>query len=84
MTFIFFNCLITASITSLTCVVDFVPVQTRFPDEKTKTADFGSLTLRTKPGKVSGLYSVFGCVLASFGNGTGFHKEAVATIFCIL
>jgi len=59
-------------------------VHTRFPDEKTKTADFGSLILKTSPGKVSGLYSVFGCVLASFVNGTGFSNDVVATIFCIL
>ena len=59
-TFIFLSCFITASITSLTWVRDFVPVHTRFHDEKTSTADFGSLTLKTNPGKVSGLYSVFG------------------------
>ena len=60
LTLIFLSCFITALITSLTWAIDFVPVQTRFPDEKTRTADFGSLTLRTNPGKVSGLYSVFG------------------------
>jgi len=59
-------------------------VQTKFPDEKTRTADFGSFTLKTSPGNVSGLYSVFGWVLASFVKGTGFPKEAVATMFCIL
>jgi len=59
-------------------------VQTRFPELKTRTADFGSLILRTNPGKVSGLYSVFGCVLASFVKGIGFSREVVATIFCIL
>jgi hypothetical protein len=56
-------------------------VQTKFPDEKTKTADFGSFTLKTNPGKVSGLYSVFGCVFANFTRGTGFPREAVATMF---
>ena len=60
LTFIFFNCFITSSTTFFTWARDFVPVQTKFPDEKTKTADFGSLILRTSPGKVSGLYSVFG------------------------
>ncbi|MDZ4226480.1 MAG: hypothetical protein U1B79_00005, partial [Candidatus Pacearchaeota archaeon] len=70
--------------TFLTWATDFVPVQTRFPEEKTRTADFGSLTRRTRPGKVSGLYSVFGCVLASFVRGIGFSREVVATMFCIL
>src|SRR3989338_1501565 len=82
-TFIFFNCFITALITFLTWVVDFVPVQTKFPDEKTRTADFGSFILKTSPGNVSGLYSVLGWVLASFVKGTGFPREAVATIFWI-
>jgi len=84
LTFIFLSCFITASITSLTCEIDFVPVQTRFPDEKTKTADLGYFTRKTSPGKVSGLYSVLGCVRASFVNGTGFPNEAVATIFWTL
>ena len=61
--------------------MDFVPVQTSFPDEKTNTADFGSLILKTSPGKVSGLYSVFGCVLANFVRETSFSREVVATIF---
>ncbi len=81
LTLIFLNCFMTASITCLTCAMDFVPVQTRFPDEKTSTADFGSFILKTSPGKVSGLYSVFGCVLASFVSGTGFSREVVATMF---
>ena len=70
--------------TFFTCAIDFVPVHTRFPYEKTKTADFGSLTRRTKPGNVSGLYSVFGWVRANFVRGMGFSREVVATIFCIL
>ena len=55
-------------------------MHTRFPELKTRTADLGSLILKTRPGNVSGLYSVFGCVLASFVKGTGFSKEVVATI----
>src|SRR3989344_3950791 len=79
---IFPICLITCAITSLTCATLFVPVQTRFPDEKTKTADFGSLILKTKPGNCSGLYSVLLCERASFVRETGFPREVVATIFC--
>src|SRR3972149_10321636 len=84
LTFIFLSCLITAWMTFFTWAIDFVPVQTKFPEEKTRTADFGSLTLRTRPGKVSVLYSVFGWVLASFVRGIGFSREVVATMFCIL
>jgi hypothetical protein len=79
--FIFFNCFITAFNNLSTCSTDLVPVHTKFPEENTKTADFGSFILKTSPGNVSGLYSVFGCVLASRVSGTGFPKEAVATIF---
>ncbi len=81
MTFIFFSVLITCSITSLTCATDFVPVQTRLPEEKTNTADFGSLTLRTKPGNCSGLYSVLGIVFASFVKTMSFPRDVVATMF---
>ena len=40
-------------------------MHTKFPEEKTKTADLGSFILNTKPGKVFGLYSVLGLVLAT-------------------
>ena len=56
-------------------------MHTRFPDEKTRTADFGSLILNTSQGNVLGLYSVLGLVFANFVNGTGFPREAVATMF---
>src|SRR3989344_3376300 len=82
-TLILFKVLITWSITSLTCAIDFVPVQTRFPDEKTSTADFGCFILKTSPGNCSGLYSVFGIVFASLVRGISFPKEVVATIFWI-
>src|SRR3989338_11235990 len=82
-TLIFFNVLITWLITSLTCAIDFVPVQTRFPDEKTRTADFGCFILKTSPGNCSGLYSVLGIVFASLVSGTSFPREVVATMFCI-
>ena len=68
------------SITSFTWAIDFVPVQTKFPDEKTRTADFGCLILKTSPGNCSGLYSVFGIVFANFVKGTSFPKEVVATL----
>ncbi len=83
-TLIFFNCLITDWMTSLTWAMDFVPVQTSFPEEKTRTADFGFFTLRTRPGNCSGLYSVLLCVLANFVREMGFPKAVVATIFWIL
>jgi len=83
LTFILLNCFITTSMTFFTWAVDFVPVHTSFPELNTRTADLGSLTLRTAPGNVLGLYSMFGSVFASFTKGIGFSKEVVATIFCI-
>ncbi len=57
-------------------------MQTKFPDENTRTADFGFFTRNTNPGNCSGLYSVLLWVLASFVRDTGLPKEVVATIFC--
>jgi len=56
-------------------------VHTRFPEEKTRTADLGFFILRTSPGNCSGLYSVFAWLLTSFTRGTFVPREAVATIF---
>ena len=83
LTLIFFRVLITCSMTSFTWAIDLVPVQTKFPEEKTRTADFGSLTLRTSPGNCSGLYSVLGIVFASLVSGTSLPREVVATMFWI-
>src|SRR3989344_6536084 len=80
---IFPICFITCCITSLTCPTLFVPVHTKFPEEKTKTADFGSFILKTSPGNCSGLYSVLFCVLANLVKETGLPRDVVATIFCI-
>ena len=77
-------CFMTCFITSLTCATLFVPVQTKLPDENTKTADFGFFTLKTNPGNCSGLYSVFDWTLASFVRETGLPREVVATIFWTL
>src|SRR3989344_9459163 len=79
--FIFLKIFITELITCLTCATDFVPVHTRFPDEKTRTADFGFFILKTSPGNCSGLYSVLASLLANFIRETGFPREAVAIIF---
>lgn len=76
-------CLMTASITAFTWATLLVPVQTRFPEENTRTALFGSFTLSTSPGNCSGLYSVLLCVLANLVSDIGLPREVVATIFCI-
>ena len=55
--------------------------QTKLPEENTRTADFGCLTLKTNPGNCSGLYSVLGTFFANLVKGISFPREVVATIF---
>ena len=69
LTFIFLSCFITSLITCLTCPTDFVPVQTRFPDEKTRTADFVIVTsleknsfIKVSRGIYFGFYWIQNCL----------------------
>ena len=48
MIFIFFKIFITCSITSFTCAIDFVPVQTKFPDEFSELLTTAHTLLRTR------------------------------------